>query len=234
MEMFYMARLTPAEAGRRVRFEGLEHLWRALERGKGALFLTAHYGAFELMPAAFSLAYGRRVNIVVRRMDWGPAHRMLVALRQRCGNPSIIKGRAMRQIIRLLQAGEVVGLLLDQNVAAREGVFVDFFGRAACTNKGLALLAMHTGAPVVPARIVYEGGGRHRVIVEPEVELTRTGERERDVVENTARFTRVVERWVRERPGHWFWMHRRWKTRPGAEGAKASEGSKDGASTQAA
>jgi KDO2-lipid IV(A) lauroyltransferase len=214
MEMFYLYRLSPAEVRRRVDFEGLEHLWGALERGKGCLVLTAHFGAFELMPAAFSLAYGRRVNVIVRRMDWGPAHRTMLRLRERCGNRSVTKGRAMRQIIRLLEAGEIVGVLADQNVAAREGVFVDFFGRPACTNKGLALLALYTGAPVVPAFILYEGRGRHRVVLEPEVELVRTGARERDVRENTARFTAIIERWVRRHPGHWFWMHRRWKTRP--------------------
>lgn len=234
IEMFFMARLTPAEVNRRVRFEGLDHLWAALAKGRGAIVLTAHFGAFELMPAAFSLAFGRRVNIVVRRMDWGPAHQTLVRLRERCGNRSLHKGRAMRPIIRLLQAGEIVGVLLDQNVAEREGVFVEFFGRPACTNKGLAMLALRTGAPVVPAFIRYEGRARHTVVVEPEIGLVRTGELERDVTENTARFTEVVERWVRRQPGHWFWMHRRWKTRPAHKAAGQAGRKAEGESSRAA
>ncbi len=217
VEMFYLARLSPEEVRRRINFEGLDNLWRALEKGRGCLVLTGHFGAFELMPAAFSLAYGRRVNVVVRRMDWAPAHRALLRLRERCGNHSLTKGRAMRQILGLLGANELVGILLDQNVTASEGVFVDFFGRPACTNKGFALLARRSGAPVVPAFIVYEGRGRHRMVVEPELELVHTTDRDRDIVQNTALCTAVVERWVRRYPGHWFWMHRRWKTRPGPE-----------------
>jgi KDO2-lipid IV(A) lauroyltransferase len=234
IEMFYMARLSPAEVARRVRFEGLDNLWAALAKGRGAIVLTAHFGAFELMPAAFSLAYGRRINIIVRRMDWPPAHRALVRLRERCGNSSIHKGRAMRQVIRLLAAGEMVGVLLDQNVAEREGVFVDFLGRPACTNKGVAMVALRTQTPVVPAFIRYEGRGRHVVVVEPEVELLRSGDGERDVQENTALFTQTVERWVRRYPDHWFWMHRRWKTRPGAEAANGGKEANGGACSQAA
>ncbi|MFH0809950.1 MAG: lysophospholipid acyltransferase family protein [Pseudomonadota bacterium] len=219
IEMFYMARLGPEEVRDRIHFEGLRYLRHALAKGRGCLVLTGHFGAFELMPAAFSLTHGRGVNIVIRRMDWGPAHRALVALRERCGNRSVTKGRAMRQLLRLLGRQEIVGALVDQNVVASEGVFVDFFGRPACTNKGFALLALRSGAPVVPAFIVYEGRARHRIVFEPEVELARTGDRAHDVRENTARFTAVIERWVRRYPGHWFWMHRRWKTRPEAAGA---------------
>jgi len=217
MEMFYMRRLSPAEVARRVRFEGLDHLWEALAKGRGCLLLTAHTGAFELMPSAFSLAFGRRVNAVVRRMDWEPAHRTLVRLRERFGNRSILKGRAMRPILRLLESGEVVAVLPDQNVAAREGVFVDFFGRPACTNRGMAQMALRFDTPVVPAFIRYEGAGRHVIEVQPGVRLTRSGDFPRDVLANTALFTQVVEGWVRRYPGEWFWMHRRWKTRPPEE-----------------
>jgi KDO2-lipid IV(A) lauroyltransferase len=236
VESFCLARLTPAEVKRRVDFEGMDNLWRALERGRGCLVLTAHFGAFELMPAAVSLAFGRRINIVARRMDWETAHQLLVRLRLRTGNPTITKGRAMRRLIRLLEAGEVVGLLPDQSVTRREGVFVDFLGRPACTNKGVALMALYTGAPVVPFRIEYLGRGRHRVAFFPEVELIRTGDRKRDAFANTELFSRIIEEWVRERPGHWFWMHRRWKTRPPQAESRPprDDEADDGAGSQAA
>jgi len=91
---------------------------------------------------------------------------------------------------------------------------VDFFGEQACTNTGMALLALKTGAAVLPAFNLREKDGRYRVIIEPEVPLVRTRDKEADVVQNTQLFTRVIERYIRDYPDHWLWVHQRWKTRP--------------------
>jgi KDO2-lipid IV(A) lauroyltransferase len=99
-------------------------------------------------------------------------------------------------------------------VAPQEGIFVDFFGELACTNVGMALLALKTGAPVVPAFNTRQADGRYRVVFEPELQLIRTGDKDRDVEKNTELFTQVIERYIRENPDHWFWLHQRWKTRP--------------------
>ncbi|MFQ5894079.1 MAG: lysophospholipid acyltransferase family protein, partial [Nitrospinota bacterium] len=108
----------------------------------------------------------------------------------------------------------IVAILIDQNVANREGVFVNFFGRPACTTPTMALLALKTDATVLPTFCVRTAEGAHRVIVEPPVPIVRSGDTEQDVVVNTQRFTDVIERFVRQYPDHWLWMQRRWKTRP--------------------
>jgi len=106
-----------------------------------------------------------------------------------------------------------VGILLDQNVDWYDGVFVDYFGRPACTNKGLALLALKTGAPVIPVFLIRDGK-RFIFHCEPEVPLVRTGDKIKDIEVNTERFTKIIESFVSRYPEQWFWLHQRWKTRP--------------------
>jgi KDO2-lipid IV(A) lauroyltransferase len=122
----------------------------------------------------------------------------------------------MRRLLTTLSRNGIVGILLDQNVADYEGVFVDFFGVPACTNKGPALLAAASKAAVVPTFII-RGGSRHRVIFREEMDVKETGDRERDALENTAAWTAAIEEMIRECPEQWFWVHRRWKTRPPGE-----------------
>ena len=118
----------------------------------------------------------------------------------------------MRPMLRSLKNNEILGILIDQNVAWYEGVFVDYFGRPACTTDGLALLALHTEAPVLPGYMVRLPEGRYRLVIGPEVEVTRTGNREADILANTQRFTNVIEETVRRHPDQWLWVHQRWKT----------------------
>jgi KDO2-lipid IV(A) lauroyltransferase len=115
--------------------------------------------------------------------------------------------------MELLRENNSIGILSDQNVSAREGVFVDFFGRPACTGAGLAVLALRSGAPVLPMFMARQKSGKYKFILKPLVEISQTGDYERDLLENTQRFTRVVEDVVREYPDQWFWIHQRWKTK---------------------
>lgn len=213
-EFFSLPRLNEKNFSRYITFEGLENFRKAYEKGKGILFLTAHFGNWEWMAALFPLQQHHPLHVVVRPLDSGLLDRVVEQLRTTTGNQAIPKQKAMGQILRLLKGGELVGILLDQNMAWQEGVFVDFFGEKACTNTGMALLALKTEAPVVPAFNIRQRDGRYRVIIEPEVPLIRTGDKENDVMENTQRFTQIIERYVRDYPDHWLWMHQRWKTRP--------------------
>jgi KDO2-lipid IV(A) lauroyltransferase len=111
-----------------------------------------------------------------------------------------------------------VGILADQNTMPGEGVFVDFFGKSACTTTGIARVALHTDAAVVPGYAYWDENLRkYRLRFEPPVELTRTGNMEKDVFENTQRFAKVIEEIVRKHPEQWVWIHGRWKTRPKGE-----------------
>ncbi|NQU16265.1 MAG: lysophospholipid acyltransferase family protein, partial [Desulfobacteraceae bacterium] len=106
-----------------------------------------------------------------------------------------------------------IGFLMDQNVDWYEGVFVRFLGRTACTNKGLALLALRTGTPVIPMFSARQEDGRYRITFGREVALVRTGDKTRDLEENTQLFSEIIETYVRKHPDQWFWFHRRWKTK---------------------
>ncbi len=117
-------------------------------------------------------------------------------------------------MLRTLKANGIVGLLIDQNWSRQEGVFVDFFGRPACTSDGLARLALHTEAPVIPAFMVRQENGKYRLVIGEAVELINTGQRIKDVLINTQNFTRIIEDMIRKYPDQWFWVHQRWKTQP--------------------
>lgn len=192
--------------------QSMERFDRALEKGKGVILVTAHFGSWELLGAYLGLA-GYPMDVVARELDSPAAEEFVRWARTRCGNRLVYKDRSMRQLIKGLSDGRVAGLLIDQNVSVREGVFVYFFGELACTNKGPAMLASVSRAPVVPVFIVRENG-RHRVVSGEVVEMASTGDREADALENTARMTKAVEDMVRSHPEQWFWVHRRWKTRP--------------------
>jgi len=194
-------------------FANYDSYLSAHSRGKGVLFLTGHCGSWELLALAQSVI-GRPFDVVVRPLDNPYLDKAVSAIRTRFGNTLINKTKGMRDILRALNSGRAVGILLDQNVSRREGVFVDFFGRPACTNIGLALIAAKTGAPVVPAFIRRVGLDRHEIILGDEIPLVNTGDKEADVKTNTQAYTKAIEDFVRAYPDQWFWMHRRWKTRP--------------------
>ena len=115
--------------------------------------------------------------------------------------------------MELLKENQFIAILSDQNVAAREGVFVDFFGRPACTGVGLAVLALRSGSPILPGFVARQKNGKYKFILRPLVEVTNTGDYERDLLENTQRFAKVIEGIIREHPDQWFWIHQRWKTK---------------------
>jgi len=199
-----------------VRVDGFENFDAARRRGKGILFLTGHMSAWELAPFAQAL-YGHPLSFLVRPIANRRVDRLINGYRCRSGNWPIEKNRSARSILKVLEEGGTVGVLSDHNTSA-EGVFVDFFGIPAATTSGLARIALRTNAAVVPGFLAWDRQLRsYRLRFDPAIELTRTGDEEADIVENTARFTQVVEGYVRAHPDQWLWVHKRWKTRPPGE-----------------
>ena len=204
-------RMNRDNIGRWIRYEGFEHFERALGRGKGVLFATAHLGNWELSAFAHALM-AAPMHVVVRPLD-NPRIDALVARRRTLsGNHLIEKKDYARGILQALGANEAVGILIDQNASLDNGVFVDFFGIPACAGTGFAKLASHTGAAVIPGFALWSAKERKFVLrFYPEVRMTG------HIQEDTARLHAVLESVIREYPDQWLWIHRRWKTRPPGE-----------------
>lgn len=216
-EFCRMGRLGRVEAERLIEYDGLEHYLAARARGRGVLVLTAHLGAWELSSFFHSLV-GYPMGLLIRRLDNPLVDRFVNQIRCLHGNRVLHKDDFARGIITAMRRGETVGILMDTNMTPPQGVFVPFFGVPACTGSGMARIAMKTQAAVLPGFLLWdEGAGRYRLRFGPELALIRTGDAEADATANTAAFTAVLEHYIRENPGQWLWMHRRWKTRPVGE-----------------
>jgi KDO2-lipid IV(A) lauroyltransferase len=198
-------------------YDGLENYERAFARKKGVLFLTAHFGGWELSAFTHSL-HGHWMHVVMRPMDNAYLDRTIRRYRTMHGNKTVDKDDFVRGLLAAMKAGEVVGILMDTNMTPPQGIFVDFFGIPACTASGLARIALRTDAAVVPTFTIWDAAlGKYRLRFDPALELLRTGDQEADIVANTQMFTKVIEDYVRKYPEQWLWVHRRWKTRPEGE-----------------
>lgn len=221
MEFFRLPWLKDLDLNGYVECEGLENFKRARDKGRGVIFLTGHFGNWELMAVFYALKK-YPVDIVVRELDNPVVDEFVRWVRTKAGNRIVAKGRSMRELIRILSKGGIIGILLDQNVTWSEGVFVRFFDKLACTNKGTALLAQASGAAVVPTFIIRDWK-RHRVVIGEEIAIQKTGDRVADQLANTALFTKAIEDFVRKHPEQWFWLHQRWKSRPENDPNKGTE-----------
>jgi len=218
-EFARLPRLTKENIEDVVILEGHENFLEGQRRGKGVLYLTGHIGAWELSSFAHAL-YGYPLHYMARPLDNKRLDALVNQYRCSSGNRPIFKNESARVMLRILKDSGTVGILADQNTLPAEGAFVDFFGKLACTTTGLARVALHTGAAVVPGYAYWdESIQKYRLRFEPPVELIRTGDTERDVFENTQRFAKVIEEIIRKHPDQWVWVHKRWKTRPKGESA---------------
>jgi Kdo2-lipid IVA lauroyltransferase/acyltransferase len=197
--------------------DGAENFDAARRRGKGVIFLTGHMSAWELSPFAHAL-YGNPLHFLVRPVANARVDELINRYRCLSGNQPIEKNRSARAILKVLGEGGTVGILADHNTSWGEGVFVNFFGVPACTTSGLARIALRTDAAVVPGFLSWdEEQKKYRLMFSPEIQLARTGDEEADVTANTAKFTSVIEDYIRKFPDQWLWVHKRWKTRPPGE-----------------
>jgi KDO2-lipid IV(A) lauroyltransferase len=216
-EVCLFPRYTRGNVSRIVVYDGFENYEKARARGKGVLFLTGHLGAWEVSSFVHSL-HGYPLHIVMRSLDNPFVDRLTRQYRTMHGNQTVDKDNFVRGLLSAMKAGATVGILMDTNMTPPQGVFVDFFGIPACTASGLARIALHTDAAVLPGFALWDPVLRkYRLHFDPPVELIRTGDDEADVIANTAKFTKVLEDYVRRYPDQWLWVHRRWKTRPPGE-----------------
>ena len=213
-EVCQFPRYTKENVDEVIVYDGFENFAQAHARGKGVLFLTAHFGGWELSAFAHSL-HGHTMNVVARALDNKYLDRLIQSFRTMHGNRVVDKDDFVRGLIGAMKRGESVGILMDTNMTPPQGIFVDFFGIPACTASGLARIALRTDAAVVPTFTIWdEKLKKYRLRFDPFLEPVRTGDLEADIQANTQKFTAVIEKFVRQYPDQWLWVHRRWKTRP--------------------
>ncbi|UCE79003.1 MAG: lysophospholipid acyltransferase family protein [Nitrospiraceae bacterium] len=188
---------------------GLEHFEKASGKGKGVIFITGHCGNWELL-ALVAAERTQKAKIVARRQNNPYINRFMEKTREKYGNTVIYKKGALKQILSSLRKNEVVGILIDQNVISSEGVVIEFLGKKAYTTKMPALIAMKTGAPVIPGFIQRVNGG-HRIEFLEEIELSSSEDTDEAVISNTLAYSQSVENYIKNNPTEWLWMHRRWK-----------------------
>lgn len=193
----------------RVEFDGEDRARLAYAQGKGVLFFTGHFGFWELHAIVHALQI-QPIGVLARALDNRDLNRLLEDIRQRTGNTVIYRQGTIRRVMRMLQGGHGVAVLIDQHIHSRDAVYVDFFERPAATTSAVAALALRTGAPVVPVFALPLEGGRYRMIYEHPVEPPRPDSPDA-LREFTQRCTDVLEMYVRRHPELWLWMHRRWR-----------------------
>jgi KDO2-lipid IV(A) lauroyltransferase len=196
-------------------YDGFEILEQARAEGKGLIACTAHFGHFDLLAAVHAMK-GIPMAIITRKMGRSRANDAWQEARARAGVQELVvrKGETLKAAIRAIKSQAVLGYVIDQNQPKRRAIFPTFFGVPAATSSTPAILALRTGAPVIFTVTIPLEDGRHRVIIEGPLRVPDTGDRERDILAFTQDLNDRLERWVRRYPDRWYWLHRRWKTRP--------------------
>lgn len=202
---------------RYVTWENLRYLRESHERGRGILVMTAHFGNWDLVALSAGMN-GFPVYLITKHMRSKVLTEFWMKWRARGGVHPIYKKEARREIIRLLRQNQLVGFVLDQDTKPKEGgIFVEFFDHKASTLSVLALLSQRHRTPVIPVFLVRQTRYTHRAIAGPPIEFEDTGDPKKNLYHNTRRYLEVIERYVREYPEQWLWVHRRWRRRPPGE-----------------
>lgn len=211
VEFFRIPKMDVETFKKRVKIERLEQALNLLAKGKGMLLLLSHFGNWEMM-GIMSKLIGDSIMVIAKPMKKNKRiDQFITKIRNAAGLEVVSSIKASRTVIKALSQNRVVGILIDQRAKRSEGVWADFFGKKAPTTPGLAVLAMKTGAPVVPVFMVRNGFGKHRLIIQEPLDLVHTGDIKKDVEANTQLFNHTLESMIRQYPDQWFWVHRRWE-----------------------
>jgi len=195
---------------KQVTVEGSDHAQKAFESGRGVIFLTAHLGPFESIGTELSLR-GFHPFIIGTPLKHPLLNNLLLQQRTKFGATAIERGKETYRTLKNISSGGTMAILIDQDTSVKS-VFVNFFGRKCSTPAGAALMAMRTGAAIIPVFTHLKDDGKQEINYYPEVHLVNSGDEEQDVVANTQMLTNIIEREIRRWPEQWVWMHRRWKT----------------------
>jgi KDO2-lipid IV(A) lauroyltransferase len=207
-----MGQEDPEDFFKDLEVRGKEFLQQAIQNGKGGLALISHIGCWEGTAMGIPML-GFPAYAIGKRLGNEKLNKLLFESRGKKGVPTLARGSSYKTILRTLRENNIIGILIDQDTDVR-GVFVDFYGKPAHTPIGAAMLAMDSGAPVLPMFYLKKPDDTYEFIIEKEIPLAMTGNRRQDMEENTRRFHEVIEKYIKQHPTQWVWMHNRWKTTP--------------------
>lgn len=211
-EIITLSPLSEKYLKEKVDIEGYSNFLKAKESGKGAFLLSAHLGNWEMMGAIHSMLSGS-ITVIYKKHKNPYVDKIIISLRQASNMKAISRRNSARKTIAALKKGETIGILPDLHTSKEaQAVMVPFFEMPASTNYGLALLAIKTGTPIVPAFTVRHGDGRHLCTYKEPVFLKSTGDMDRDIKEGTARINAIIEEEIRKYPSQWYWVNDRWKS----------------------
>ena len=191
---------------------GREHLEEAMKKGRGVLALVNHMGCWEGTALALPML-GIPTYAIGKKLGNEKLNTLLFESRGKKGVRTLARGTSYKTMLRVLKEKNLVGILIDQDTNVR-GVFVDFYGKPAFTPIGGAMLAMDSGSPVLPMFYIKKDDDTYEFIIDEEIPLVLTGNRRKDMEENTRLFHAVIEKYIKKYPTQWVWFHNRWKTRP--------------------
>jgi KDO2-lipid IV(A) lauroyltransferase len=211
IEFFRILGMDTETYRKKVSVEGLEEALKLLEKKKGGLLLIGHFGNWELMGIMSKVIQIPIFAIAKPIKENEKLYRFILEIRDKAGLKIISPENGVQKVMHALSKNWVVAILIDQRAKRSRAVWVEFFGKKAPTMPGLAVMAIKSGAPVVPAFMIRNGFQKHRLVVKKPLELVLTGDMEKDVEINMQRFTRVLESMIREYPDQWIWIHRRWE-----------------------
>lgn len=213
VEIVSLSKFDKKNIDRYIECKRIDILKRFADKNKGGIVLSCHLGNWELLAHYFAIK-GFNVNIIARKIRLDFFEKFLYNIRKANRINVIYRDESAKEVMAVLKRNEFVGIMPDQDIDSVSGVFVDFFERSAYTPIGPAVLSFLTGAPIIPCFIVRMDSGKHEVIVEEPISLSDTRDKDKDILENTSRYTKVIENYIRRFPSQWVWFHERWKTRP--------------------
>ena len=212
IEYYWLADKPKSMIEKIVNIQGLEYLNQALSKGKGALLVTGHFDSWEITAILLDLL-GYKLSVVLKPQRNKLFNDFTNRLRNR-GSIGLIEMKyAFRGIIKALRHNRLVAILGDQD-ARHNGIFVDFLNKPASTYPGIAKISLKTGTPIIFAISIRQKNNTHKLIIRPPIYPKKSGNIEQDIIKYTRFHTKLLEDYVRKYPDQWFWVHKRWKTRP--------------------
>jgi KDO2-lipid IV(A) lauroyltransferase len=198
------------------KIEGEQYFKEAYDDGKGILVMASHFGNWEFLSLGASAA-GYKVAVIARYSDNPLLEKELHRCRTTSGGVVIYKKNAIKNMIRYIKSGFLIGFLADQNQIAQEGVFVDFFGKKASATPTLAMMSLKYNIPIIPSYCIPEGKKKYKLVFEAPIEIKKSGNYKKDIQDLTQKCSLYLENLIKKYPEYWLWMHKKWNTRPAGE-----------------